>query len=174
MDMPAPKDIKGVQRLLGMVSFLSKYIPNMSQMTYPIRILLNAGVEFVWSHEQEKAFKDIKEVLSGDQVLAHYDNKREVELYADASKNGLGACIKQEGRPVAYASRSLTTGEREWSQMERELLAVVFACERFEQYIYGKTVEAFTNHKPLISMIKKAMYKNPARVQRLLVKTPEV
>ena len=170
MNMPKPTDVKGIQRLLGMLAFLSKYIPKMSQMTQPLRMLLNAGVEFEWSHEQEKAYKDIKTILTSKQVLAHYNNNLEVELYADASKDGMGACLQQEERPVAYASRSMTEGEKAWSQMEKELLAVVFACERFEQYIYGKQVKVYTDHKPLVAMLKKAIYKNPARVQRLLVR----
>ena len=84
-----------------------------------------------------------------------YDESKNVTIQCDASSNGLGACLMQEGKPIAYASRSLTSTEQRWFQIEKELLAIVFAAERFHQYIYGKEVEVESDRKPLEAILKK-------------------
>ena len=76
----------------------------------------------------------------------------------------------QEDRPVAYASRSLTEGQKSYSQMEKELLAIVFGAERFSHYIYGKETTVLTDHKPLINCLKRPVHTAPARIQRLLLR----
>ena len=80
-----------------------------------------------WSHEQDEAFKMIKDALVSDNVLTHYNVNDPVEVYSDASQDGLGACIMQRGKPVAYASRSLTKTEQYYAPIEKELLGGVFA-----------------------------------------------
>jgi hypothetical protein len=96
--------------------------------------------------------------LSTDRVLRYYDVTKPVVLQTDASSKGLGAVLLQDGFPVAYASRTMTTTQQErYEQIEKELLAVVFACERFHQYIYGKTVEVHSDHKPLENILKKPL-----------------
>ena len=84
-----------------------------------------------------------------------------------ASKSGLGACILQDGHPIAYASRSLTQAEGHYVQIEKELLAVVFSCERFNHYIYGRLVDVMSDHKPLVSIMKKPLVSTSPRLQRL-------
>ena len=170
LKMPKPEDKAGVQRLLGSLNFLSKYIPNMSDLTGPIRQLLVKNTHFSWSHEQDKALTEIKKVLTNSPVLGFYDVKKDATLACDASSCGLGACIMQENRPIAYASRSLTETQKSYSQMEKELLAIVFGAERFSQYIYGKEVNVMTDHKPLISCLKKPVNTSPVRIQRLLLR----
>ena len=170
LDMPPPNDKKSAQRLLGMVTYLGNYIENLSEMTSPIRQLLHKHTEFVWTHEQEEALKKIKEALTGDCVLAFYNSEEDVEVHADASSSGLGAAILQNDRPVAYASRSLTPTEKYYAQIEKELLSVVFALERFNQYVYGKHITVFTDHKPLIPLMKKPIHDSPARIQRLMLR----
>ncbi|GFO20541.1 polyprotein [Plakobranchus ocellatus] len=136
--MSAPEDKTGVQRILGMVNFLSPFIPNMSTLTGPLRLLLKKEVQFQWNHEQEGALQQVKKTLSAETVLKLYDSKSNVKIQCDASSTGLGACLLQEGRPVAYASRALTECETRYAQIEREMLAIVFAAERFSNYIYGR------------------------------------
>ena len=82
----------------------------------------------------------------------------------DASKSGLGACILQDEHPIAYASRSLTSAKKTYCQIEKELLAVVFGCERFNHYVYGGPVEVDSDHKPLVPITKKPLVKSPARL----------
>ena len=170
LDMPNPTDVKGCQRILGMLNYLSRYIPNMSELTYPIRLLLIKGTHFQWSFEQEEAMKNIKKVLTSYPVLKIFDVKKPVTLNVDASQNGAGACILQENGPVAYASRSLTPTQRSYSQIEKELTAIVFGAERFYQYLFGKKVTVETDHKPLVTILKRPLYKAPARCQRLLLR----
>ena len=169
-EMPAPTSKKDVQRFLGMVTYLARYAPNLSELTQPLRILLHKENEFVWSHEQEKAFSDIKEVLTRDALLAHFDSKKTIEIHTDASLHGLGACLIQDSRPVAYASRSLTPTEKRYANIEKELLSVVFGLERFNQFVYGQHVKVFTDHKPLVPISNKNIVANPARCQRLLLR----
>ena len=169
-EMPPPTDKKGVQRLLGMITYLGRYISNLSEMTHPLRILLHKQNEFVWTHEQDKAFTDIKEALTSDAVLTHYDVHKPAEVHTDACQHGLGACLMQDGRPVAYASRSLTETERNYANIEKELLSVVFGLERFNQYVYGKHTTVYSDHRPLVPISTKPIYANPARCQRLLLR----
>ena len=88
----------------------------------------------------------------------------------DASQHGLGAVLLQEGRPIAYASRALTSAETRYAQIEKELLAVVYALEKFHQYTYGSTVEMESDHKPLESITKKPLCHAPPRLQRMLLR----
>ena len=168
--MPKPTDKKGVQRLLGMVTYLARYIPNLSQITHPIRELLHKKNEFIWTHEQDKAFDGIKKILTSDTVLTHYNVNEMVEVHCDASQNGLGACLMQNDKPVAYASRSLTTTEMNYANIEKELLSIVFGLERFNQYVYGKHITVYTDHRPLVPLSTKPIHSTPARVQRLLLR----
>ena len=171
MNMPPPTDRKGVQRLLGMVTYLARYIPNLSTITKPIRQLLNKKNLFEWSFEQEKAFNEIKRLLTSEPVLAFYDVKKDVVLHCDASTVGLGVCLLQDNKPVAYGSRSLTPAEKNYATIEKELLAVLYALERFDQYVYGKHVLVYTDHKPLVPLQQRPIHATPPRIQRMLLRT---
>ena len=102
-------------------------------MTKPIRDLLRKDVQFNWSSEHDEAFKKLKGLLSAAPVLAFYNVKKPVTVSCDASQFGLGTVLLQEGRPIAYASRALTDTECRYAQIEKELLAVVFGLEKFNQ-----------------------------------------
>ena len=168
--MPPPEDKKGAERLLGIVNYLAKFIPNMSTITKPIRELLKDDVEFQWGEAQEKAFQEVKDILTNAPVLAYYDVKKPVTVTCDASKYGLGAALLQEDKPVAFASRAVTDAETRYAQIEKELLAVVFAFEKFNQYTYARCVEVETDHKPLVSIVKKSLTAAPPRLQRMLLR----
>ena len=171
LDMPSPTDKTGVQRILGMINFLAKFIPNMSTLTTPLRALLVKDTEFIWTHEQNKALDNIKKILTSEPVLGFYDPKKEVTILCDASQYGLGTCLMQDGKPVAYASRSLTPVQVRYARIEKELLSIVFGCERFHQYVYGKQIQVHTDHKPLLSIVnKQTIAEAPPRIQRLLLR----
>ena len=102
---------------------------------------------------------------------AYYDDNKPIIIQCDASQAGLGACIAQEGKPVAFASRSLFPTEKNYAQIEKELLSIVFACEKFYQYVYGQqTVTVESDHKPLEYIWKKPFSKTPPRLQRLMLR----
>ena len=102
--------------------------------------------------------------------LAYFDQSKTSTIQSDASKKGLGAVLLQDNKPVIYASRALTETEQRYSNIERELLSVVFALERFHHYIYGYTATVQTDHKPLVSVWKKSIVCNSPRLQRLLLR----
>ena len=106
--MPEPHDKKGVQRLLGMVNYVSKFVPNMSEITSPQRELLKKDVIWHWSVIHARAFEKIRTILANPEpgVLTYYDVTKPVKLQVDAPKSGLGAVLIQSNMPVAYASRS--------------------------------------------------------------------
>ena len=168
-DMPAPIDKKGVERLLGTINYLAKFIPNMSTITHPVRSLLKSDAIFEWEEPQEKAFQEIKEVLSKHPVLAYFDVTKPITISCDASQSGLGAVILQDSKPIAYASRALTDTETRYAQIEKELLAIVFAFSRFHQYVYGKDVTVESDHKPLDAITRKQLSAAPPRLQRMLL-----
>ena len=169
-DMPTPECKQDVQRLIGMLNYLSPYIPDMSTETSPIRSLLKNDVPFQWQPEHTNALNRIKAILTSDPVLRLYDMDKPLKIQADASSTGLGACLMQEGRPIAYASRSLTPTEQRWFQIEKELLAIVFAAERFNQYIYGKEIEVESDHKPLETILRKPIQNASPRIQLMLLR----
>ena len=169
--MPNPFNKQDIRRLLGMVNYLQKFSPNLSSVTAPLRELLKEENMFQWREDvEEKCFKDVKEVLSSPPVLKYFDPDQDLELQCDASEKGLGACLMQGGQAIAYASRSLTSTEQQYAQIEKEMLAIVYGTEKFEQYVYGRQVKVETDHKPIESIMKKNLLSAPKRLQRMLLR----
>ena len=168
VDMPCPTDTAGVQRLIGVATYLAKFMPKLSTVCEPLRRLTDAKAVFDWLPQHENAFQTIKSLLIKAPVLKHYDVDKPVTLESDSSDVGLGAVISQDGHPIAYASRALTQTEQNYAQIEKECLSIVFAAERFEHYILGKDkVKALTDHKPLVTIFKKPILTSPKRLQRM-------
>ena len=168
MNMPQPTDVASVRRFLGMVQYLAKFLPQLSDMTQPLRVLTQKDIDFSWGTAQERAFKAVKLAVTKTPVLRYYSLDEEVTVQCDASKDGLGAALLQNGQPVAYASRSLTDCESRYAQIEKECLAIVFACERFDFYLFGRDkVTVDTDHMPLESIFKKSLDAAPARLQKM-------
>uniref|UniRef100_A0A3P9J671 ribonuclease H n=1 Tax=Oryzias latipes TaxID=8090 RepID=A0A3P9J671_ORYLA len=136
-NMPAPEDKAALQRFTGLLQYLSKFIPNLSDISAPLR-KLEGNVEWHWETEQQQSFEKLKTLVSQAPVLKYYDVNKPVTLSVDASSEGLGAVLLQEGQPVAYGSRALTDCQKRYAQIEKELLAIVFGCEKFHQYLYGR------------------------------------
>lgn len=108
VNMPEPTDIQGVRRFLGLVQYVSKFIPNLADVSEPLRILTKNDVVWHWEKEQVDSFARLKEILTQAPVLKIYDLEKDVTISVDASCKGLGAVLLQNGQPVAYASRALT------------------------------------------------------------------
>ncbi|XP_021374310.1 uncharacterized protein K02A2.6-like [Mizuhopecten yessoensis] len=168
--MPTPKDKEGIRRFLGLVQYLSKFVPNLSQVDAPLRVLLKSDTEFQWNHEQNESFIKLKQICSEPPVLAFYNVRKPVEIECDASKDGLGAVLIQEGRVVAYASRSLTETEKRYAQIEKEMLSIVYSCSKFHSYIFGKEVTVYSDHKPLETLFRKTLLSAPMRIQRMMIR----
>ncbi|XP_037876915.1 uncharacterized protein K02A2.6-like [Bombyx mori] len=155
--MPHPNNVTELKSFIGMVNFYSKFIQDLSAHLSPLYALLKKGKHWMWGNEQNAAFLNVKKFLCSTKALAHFDMSLESVLTVDASARGLGAVLAQRGpgcqeRVVAYASRALTTHELHYSQIHKEALAIVFAVEKFHQYLYGRKFILRTDHKPLVSI----------------------
>ena len=124
----------------------------------------------MWSTECENAFATLKKNLSESPCLAYFDATKEVVIQVDSSKHGIGAVLLQEGRPVEYASRALSPSERNWAQIEKEALSVLYGLERFDQYPYGRPVKVENHHKPLATILRKPLSQEPKRLQDILIR----
>ena len=174
LNMPDPTNVKELQRFLGMITYLGKFIPRLSDETAPLRTLLEKDVIWTFDEPQRKAVQRLKELVTSSPVLQYYNPNVPTRVSSDASKLGLGAVLEQqhenEWHPVAFASRSLSPAEQNYCPLERETLSIVFACERFREYIYGLSFDVFNDHKPLKSIFTKPLYRAPARIQRFLLR----
>ncbi|XP_071093535.1 uncharacterized protein [Haliotis cracherodii] len=170
--MSEPQKVSDIRTFLGMVNQLAKFVPNLASKTQPLRELLVKDRAWVWEEPQRSAFQSIKDQLTSAPVLGHYDPNAETCVSADASSFGLGAVICQKDcsgvyKAVAYCSRSMTDTERRYAQVEKEALAITWACERFRDYLLGKQFHINTDHKPLLSLLgNKSLDQLPPRIQR--------
>lgn len=169
-NLKRPETKKEIMQFLGMVQYFSKFIPNISEITFPLRELIKKDAKWLWLDNHENAFKTLKKCLMTSPVLAHFDENKEILIQTDASSYALGSCLIQDGRVVAYASRSMTDTEQKYAQVEKELLSILFACQKFHYYIYGKRTTVQTDHKPLITIVNKEIHKVSPRMQRMLLK----
>ena len=159
--MPSPTYVAAVLRLL------TQYL---SDMTKPLRELTTKDVDFQWDEPQQAAFDALKASVTNTPVLRYYNMEEEVTLQCDASQSGLGAALMQNGQPVLYTSRALTSPETRYAQIEKEILAVVFAYQRFDEYVYGRAnVNGESDHKPLEISMRKTLDAAPKRLQRILL-----
>ena len=173
-EMPAPNSPKSVQRMLGFVKYLSSFLPHLSDITKPLRALQNLTNDphfcWQWGSQEQAIFDEVKRLVTSAPVLKYFDVGEDVTIECDASSTGMGAVLMQGGRPVSFASRTLTPTEEGYATIEKECLAIVFACTRFDSYIYGKQrVQVVTDHKPLIPIFQKYINKSPKRLQRMLL-----
>ncbi len=168
--MPAPINKDGVRRFLGFVTYLSKFLPNLSEVDAPLRQLLKTDVKYVWQPAQQQAFDKLKDLCTQSPVLKFFDPSKSVEIFCDASSSGLGAVLLQDDHPVAFSSRSLTDTETRYSQIEKEMLSIVHACTKFHNFIFGNHVTVYNDHKPLEDIFKKALLSTPMRIQRMCLR----
>ena len=163
--------LEGVLRFLGTINYLDKFIEHKADLQGPISQLTQKDAAFVWEKPQQEAFDRLKSVIiTTAPVLAYFDNSKETVLNVDASSTGLGAVIMQDGKPVAFSSKSLTTSERRYANIERELLGIVWGAEKFHTCVYRHRVIVETDHKPLEPIFKKPQNAAPPRLQRMLLK----
>lgn len=176
--MPIPADKQGVQRLLGVANYFSKYLPSLSQRTSSLRSLIKHDAVFAWTPNHTHEWHSICDSLGQQPLLAIFDPQKETKVTSDASMNGLGSALMQrhgsEWRPVAYASRVLTDAEQRYSQIEKEALAVTFGCQKFHYFIYGRQIVLETDHQPLIAIAQKAIADIPPRLQRFFYASAQI
>ncbi|XP_038072087.1 uncharacterized protein K02A2.6-like [Patiria miniata] len=150
---PVPQNVTELRSWLGMVNFQAQFLPNLSTMAHPLNELLG-DCPWQWTDECTRAFEAVKDAISSDKLLAHYDPALPLEFATDASPYGLGAVmlhVYADGarHPIAYASRSLNKHEKGYAQLDKEALAIMFGLKRFRTYLYGRKFTIRTDHKPL-------------------------
>ena len=148
-----------------MLTYLAKFIPNLSQTAALLRALLEKDVEWQWNQEHLQSFSTLKYLASSAPVLAYFNPRQPVKLSVDASPKDLGAVLLQNDHPMAYASRALTDTQQRYPQIEKEMLAVVYGCTKFHDYIYGMLkVEVESDHKSLEAILRKPLHQAPLRL----------
>lgn len=156
-DAPAPSNITELRSFLGIVNYYGKFLPNLSSTLAPLHKLLTKNTKWSWTKSCQKAFVNVKKMLKSSKVLVHYDPSKELLLACDASPYGVGAVLSHvmpdgSEQPICFASRSLGSAEKNYSQLDKEGLAVVFGVKKFHQYLYGRNFRIVTDHKPLVSL----------------------
>lgn len=152
-ELPRPQNVDDVRRLLGMLTYYARFIPDYSTISFPLRRLQTKGHRFKWTTQCEDAFLKLKAEMCSSKVLVPFDPALPVILTTDASPVGVAAILSHsvdgEERPVAYASRALSQAEMNYSQLDREALAVVFGVSRFYNYLFGRHFFLVTDNRPL-------------------------
>ena len=139
---------------MGIINYVGKFIPNLVETTKPLRELLKKEIDRHWNKTHEEAVNKIKELLISRSCLASFDPSKAIQIQDDASKSVIGAVLMQNGNPVNYSSRSLTNEQKDYAIIEKKLLAVLFGCKRFHQFVHGIQVTIISDHKPLKSILE--------------------
>ena len=166
-EMPDPTNKTELETFLGMVTYMGKFIPNLSELTAPLRQLLQKGIAWHWANDQVAAVRRIKQAITSAPVLRFYEPSRPVSMATDASNHGFGAVLMQDEQPVAYGSRRVNSAEANYAPIEKEMCAIVYGCKKFHDYIYGQRTVVYTDHKPLIGIFGKELHKLSPRLQRM-------
>lgn len=169
-NMPSPQSKDDLQRFMGMLTYLSQYIPKFAEKAHTLRNLMKADTPWTWDQSYEKCYQDLKSLITTDCNLAYYDARKTLHLEVDASQKGLGVALVQDGKPVAFGSKTLTSCQSRYSNIEREMLAIVYGVQRYHTYLYGKFFVVITDHKPLVTICQKPLHSAPPRLQRMLLK----
>ena len=145
---------------MGLLSYYSKFLPNLSVTLHPLYRLLRKNTHWKWSRAQQSAFEESKKLLTSDKFLVHFDSACDLSLACDASAYGLGVVLSHKmsdgsDKPIGYASRTLSAAEQNYSQLEKEGLACVFGVKKFHNYLFGRSFELISDHKPLLGLLKE-------------------
>ncbi|XP_012941600.2 uncharacterized protein LOC106012630 [Aplysia californica] len=157
MKMPEPSNVSSLRSFLGQVQFYSKFLPKLSTILEPLYRLTKKDTPWQWGAPEQTAFQHIKDCLSADTALAHFNPALEVGISCDASDVGIGCVLfhrYSDGseRPIANVSKTLTQTQRRYSQIQKEALAIIFGLNKFHQFLYGRRFILVTDHKPLIAL----------------------
>ena len=182
---PVPQNVTELQSFLGSVNYLSHFIAGLSQLCKPLQALIKKNGEYIWTAVHEKAFQDLKDMVSEDCLIQFYNPHKPLFLECDASKQGIGCVMLQPDdnlaantvdgiptnlRPVTYASKSLSEAEQNYANIERELLGVVFSLETFKHFTSGRKTNTITDHKPLTSLFSKCSANTSPRLARMMLR----
>ena len=170
---PDAKKIQGIKRLVvprnkqELQSLLRMF--NLAAKTQDLRPLVKKNAEFVWEETHTRIFEALKAELKDNMTLLSFDPQKDIIIECDASQNGLGACLLQDGKSVNFSSRSLIDAETRYCNLELEMLAVAWAVHHYQQYVYGRRFKIVSDHSPLQQIVKKDIRDATTPLQRPLL-----
>ena len=177
VEAPKPNNVKELRSLLGLINYYHRFVPNVSQILKPLYDLTTNNVKWKWSSVHEKAFRQAKKEIASDRVLVHYDPQLPVHVQCDAGPNGLGVVMShimhdKSERPVIFLSRTLKPAEKNYSQLHKEALAIIWGIKKLYHYLYGRHFHLVVDNKPLSSIFhpeKAIPAMTASRLQRYAV-----
>ena len=149
MQAKSPTNVTELKSYLGLLNYYGKFLPNLATTLHPLYDLLQKDRPWKWTEACERVFVKSKKQLQDSPLLVHYDLKKSLRLACDASPYGVGAFIShvmKNGEEKPFASRTLTARERNYSQIGKEALSIVFGVKRFHSYLYGRRFTLLTDH----------------------------
>lgn len=174
-EFTTPSNVTELRRFLGMLQCFNKFCPQLSEIASPLYRLTSSKIKFLWTDEHNLAFQNLKEILTSTPILRFPDFSKKFRLSCDASGIAIGSVLMQKysdgWHPVAFGSKNLSDGEKRYSTIDRELLAIQWSVSHFRSLLLGHNFEVFTDHKPILGLFNS---KNPtSRQQRLMYKLSE-
>ena len=155
-ELPRPQDLQQLQAYLGKINYYGCFIANLADKAAPLYNMLKKDVNFTCSDSCEQAFTQLRDDIINATSLTHYDATKPLILATDASSYGIGAVLSIQGDqgevPLAHASKTLTDSQKNYSQIEREALSIMYGVTKFKQFLYGRHFTLVTNHEPLTSI----------------------
>ena len=155
--IPTPKSVKQLESFIGELNYYRNFLPSFSTICAPLNRLRSQSVEWDWSAECDYSFSQLKEMLAQKTRLVQFDTTSPIVLADDASSYGIGAVISQCApygieEPIALASKTLTSTEKNYSQVEKEALTIIFGMRKLHQYLRGRHFQLTTDHKSLLAI----------------------
>ena len=153
-EAPDPKNVAELRSFLGLINYYGKFLPNLSSTLAPMYKLLQQHTQWHWGDAQATAFKAAKGALQSSTLLVHYDSSKPLTLTCDASHYGVGAVLShkfEDGseKPIGFTSRTLSAAEKNYSQLDKEALAIIFGVKKFHDYLHGHHFTIYSDHQPL-------------------------
>lgn len=157
LEAKRPHNVNQLRSFLGMANYYNKFIPGLAEKLYPLNRLLQKGQPFTWTKDCDHSFSIVKEYVASENTLVHYNPNLTLVISTDASPFGLGAVISHRlndgtEKPIAFASRSLSKSEKNYSQIDKEATSIYWGVRKFFPYLYGRKFILITDHKPLVSI----------------------
>ena len=169
--MPVPKNKKELQAFLGIINYLGKFSPGTSEVCKLLHKLTSSKTMWTWNASYQQLFNKAKSITKADVCMKFYDDSKPLYLETDASRVGLGGALLQLHNnmvcqkaiapdnialcPIVFSSKSLTSVEWRYSNIEHEVLVILHGLEKFHHYCFGREALITTDHKPLVAMFKR-------------------
>ncbi|XP_059596429.1 uncharacterized protein LOC132254561, partial [Vitis vinifera] len=157
--LPPPTNVKGIRQFLGHAGFYRRFIKDFSKISKPLCELLVKDAKFVWDEKCQRSFEELKQFLTTAPIVRAPNWKLPFEVMCDSSDLAMGAVLgqREDGKPyvIYYASRTLNEAQKNYTTTEKELLAIVFALDKFRAYLVGSSIVVFTDHSALKYLLTK-------------------